>query len=125
MATFEVNGKEYELKLNYEAVKRLSSYCEGGAYALIGKTVQGDFELYPVVVHAALFHTGENISLKTVEQEIENLFNEGKLDLDVVAKTLDEVVTQSFFFAKTTRRILKEEPGALAVLENLRNSSED
>ncbi len=120
MATFEIDGKEYELKLNYEAVKRLSNLYEGGVYELIGRSIAGDFELYSIVVHASLFHTGENFTLAQVEKEIENLFNAGNFDFDVAAKTLDEVVTQSFFFAKTAQRLIKDRPEAIEQLEQLR-----
>lgn len=67
MTTFIIGEKEYELKLSYEAIKRLNKAVEGGSYEIIGKAIQADFETFPLIVHAGLIHTGENFSLKTVE----------------------------------------------------------
>ncbi len=120
MATFEIEGKEYELKLDYAAVSRLSNLYEGGAYELIGKAIAGNLELFPIVVHAALFHTGENFALKTVNQAIEDLFNSEKLTFEDVSKILDKVVTQSFFFATTVKRLMKDNPEAAEQLAALR-----
>ncbi len=120
MATFEINGKEYELKLTYQAIKLLNNAIEGGSYGIVGKAIAGDFDAFPNIVHAALIHTGENFSLKTVESEIEKKIDGNKLSMDDVAKICDEVVTQSFFFAKTVKKLMDKNPEMKEALEQLR-----
>lgn len=120
MATFEINGKEYELKLTYQAIKRLNNAFEGGSYEVIGKAIQGDFEAFPIIVHAALLHTGENISLKAVEKEIESLIDNEKISMEDIAKVCDEVVTQSFFYRPTVDKMMKANPEMKQALEQLR-----
>ena len=120
MATFEINGKEYELKLTYQAIKRLNNAFEGGSYEVIGKAIQGDFEAFPIIVHAALLHTGENISFKSVEKEIESLIDAEKLSMEDITKVCDEVVTQSFFYKTTVDKLMKANPEMKKALEQLR-----
>lgn len=119
MATFEINGKEYELKLTFKAVRHLNGLYEGGAYALIGKAIMGDLDAFVNIVHAALLHTGENFKLKDVEAAIEQLFEEEKLDQDSVTKICNDVVTNSFFYKKTVDKLLKDNPQAKKALETL------
>ena len=110
MARFEINGKEYELKLTYASVKHLNGMFENGQTELIGKAMAGDFETFLHVVHAGLFHTGENISFGDVEKAIEQGVDNGKYDLDYIYKTLNEVVSESFFYRKMTEKLLKASP---------------
>lgn len=120
MATFEIDGKEYELKLTYKAIKYLNNSFEGGSYELIGKAISGDFDAFPKIVHAALIHTGENFSFKSIEEEIEKLIDGEKLSMDDVAKICDEVVTQSFFYKKTVDKLMKSNPEMKKALDQLR-----
>lgn len=120
MATFEINGKEYELKLTYQAIKRLNNAFEGGSYEVIGKAIQGDFEAFPIIVHAALLHTGENFAFKTIEAEIEKLIDAEKLSMEDITKVCDEVVTQSFFYRPTVDKMMKANPEMKQALEQLR-----
>ena len=112
MANFEIGGKEYELKLDFKGVKYLNSICEGGSYELIGKAMMGDLDTFPYILHAALKHTGENFSLNAVEDAISAAMEAEKLDLDGVLKISNEVVTQSFFYKKTTDKLMKDNPEA-------------
>src|SRR5690625_7557201 len=98
MVTFEIDGKEYELKLTYKSIKYLNGLFEGGSYELIGKAIQGDLESFPKIVHAARFHTDENFALSTVEKQVEELVDSGKLSLDQIARICDEEVAQSLFY---------------------------
>lgn len=120
MTVFEFNGKEYELKLTYKAIKRLNSAFEGGSYEVIGRAIAGDFEAFPVIVHAALLHTGENFSFKSVEEEIEKLIDNEKISMEDVAKICDEVVAQSFFYKATVDKMMKNNPEMKKALEQLR-----
>lgn len=119
MATFEINGKEYELKLTFKAVRHLNSLYEGGAYALIGKALMGDIDTFINIVHAGLLHTGENFKLKDVECAIQQLFDEERLDQDTITKISNEVVSESFFYKKTIDKLLKDNPQAKKALETL------
>lgn len=121
MNTFEIGGKEYELKLTYAGVKRLNSAFEGGAYEVIGKAIAGDINAFPIIVHAALLHTGENFSQKTVDDQIEVLFEKGALDFEEITKLCDAVVTQSFFFKRTVENLMKKNPEMKKAIEQLRN----
>src|SRR5690625_1242163 len=120
MTIFEINGKEYELKLTYKSIKYLNGLFEGGSYELIGRAIQGDLEAFPKIVHAALFHTEENFSLASIEDEIEKLINNEKLSLEDVTRICDEVVTQSFFYKKTVDKLMKSNPEMKKALEQLR-----
>lgn len=120
MATFEINGKEYELKLTYQSIKRLNNAFDGGSYEVIGKAIAGDFEAFPIIVHAGLLHTGENFSQKAVEKEIEALIDGEKLSMEDVAKTCDEVVTKSFFYAATVKKMMDANPDMKKAIEQLR-----
>ncbi|MBU5341305.1 tail assembly chaperone [Caldifermentibacillus hisashii] len=119
METFEINGKEYELKLTFKAVRHLNGLYEGGAYALIGKAIMGDLDAFVNIVHAALLHTGENFKLKDIETAIEQLYEAEKLDQDSVTKICNEVVVNSFFYKKTVDKLLKDNPQAKKALETL------
>lgn len=119
MATFEINGKEHELKLTYASVKRLNNVHEGGSFELIGKAMQGDFETFPHIIHAGLLHTGEDYSFKTVEEAIEQAFADEKISLDDIIKISNEVVTQSFFYKPTVTKLTKQNPEMKKALEQL------
>ncbi len=120
MATFEINGKEYELKLTYASVKRLNQIIEGGTYGIIGKAISGDLDAFPLFIHAALMHTKENFTVKTVEARIEELFDNGELTFEDVMKISDEVVTQSFFLKATVDKMLARNPEMKRAIEQLR-----
>lgn len=117
MVSFEINGKEYELKLNFKAVRHLNSLYQGGAYELIGKAMLGDLDTFINIVHAGLLHTGENFKLKDVENAIEKLFEEEKLDQDEITRISNEVVTNSFFYKPTVEKLTKKNPQAKQALD--------
>jgi len=119
MTTFEINGKEYELKITFAAVKRLNSAFEGGSYELIGRAIQGDFEAFPIIIHASLFHTGENFTLKDVEEAIEELFEKQAITFDDIQKISNAVVTESFFFKPTVDKLMKANPEMKKAYEQL------
>lgn len=120
MAVFEIDGKEYELKLTYKSIKYLNNQFEGGSYELIGMAMSGDFDTFPKIVLAGLFHTDKGFTLKDVEDAIEELIDKEALSMEDVAKISDEVVTQSFFYKETIDRVLKSNPEAKEQLELLR-----
>jgi len=120
MAFFEIDGKEYELKLTFKSIEYLDGQFEGGSNAVIGLAIQGSLGSFPHIVHAGLFHTEENFSLSEIKDEIAKLIDEEKLTLEDVAKICDEVVTQSFFYKPTVDNMLKNNPEAKKALEMLR-----
>ena len=119
VATFEIGGKEYELKITFEAVKLLNKSFEGGSYELIGKALAGDFEAFPIIVHAALIHTGENFSRKKIDEAIEELFVKEALSFEDIRKISNEVVTESFFYKPTVQKILNQNPEMKEAYEQL------
>jgi len=119
MATFEIDGKEYELKITFEAVKRLNKAFEGGSYELIGKAIAGDLDAFPLIIHAALIHTGEKFTLKKVEQSIEDLFEKEALSFEDIQKILIEVVTESFFYKPTVAKLMNQSPEMKAAYEQV------
>lgn len=121
MATFEINGKEYELKITYKAVKLLNGQFEGGSYELIGKSLSGDLDAFPKIVHAALLHTNENFSKKAVDEAIEDAVDNGKLSLEDVTKICNEVVTDSFFYKATVEKLIRKNPEMKEALDQLRD----
>lgn len=124
LVTFEINDKEYELKLTYKSIKYLNGNFKGGSYELIGKSIQGDIEAFPFIVHAGLFHTSENIAFKTVEERIEELVDNGELTQEDIAEISDKVVTQSGFFKATVDKIMKNNPEMKKGLEQLRGKTD-
>src|SRR5690625_122562 len=119
MATFEIDGKEYELKITFEAVKRLNKAFEGGSYELIGRAIAGDFDAFPIIIHAGLLHTGENFSKKQVDEAIEELFESEKLTFEDVQKLTNTVVTESFFYKPTVTKLMNQNPEMKKAYEQL------
>ena len=119
MATFEIDGKEYELKITFESVKRLNKAFDGGSYELIGKAIAGDLDAFPLVIHAALIHTNEKFTIKKVEQAIEDLFEKEALSFEDIQKILIEVVTESFFYKPTVAKLMSQSPEMKAAYEQV------
>lgn len=112
MTTFEIEGKEYELKLTFESVKKLSKVFDGGSYEVVGLALAGDLDAFPAIVHAGLIHTGKNFTRKQVDKAIEEAFESEKLTLDDIAKVGKEVVADNFFYKPTVQKLLKKNPDA-------------
>lgn len=123
MATFEINGKEYELRLEYEGIARLNNAFkqEGGSFGVIGKAISGDLEAFPTIVHAALLHTGEGFKQKQVAEEIMRLISEQKLSLEEIHKLSNEIVTENFFYKPTAAKLMKQNPDMKKAYEQLMN----
>ncbi|MBM7600424.1 hypothetical protein JOC34_002815 [Virgibacillus halotolerans] len=121
MATFEIDGKEYDLKLTFPSVKYLNGQLQGGQMEVIGKALMADLEFFPHVVHAGLFHTDEKFTYKKVEKAIEKAFDDEKLDASDMMRISNEVVTDSFFYRKLTEKLLAESPEAAEALKKLAN----
>ncbi|EUJ44410.1 tail assembly chaperone [Paenilisteria rocourtiae] len=119
MTSFEINGKEYELKLTFDSINYLNS-GEGGALALVGSVFTGDLETYVKIVYAGLKHTGENFTYEAVQNAVEAQIEAEKLDLDKIIKDGNEIVSGSFFYKKTVSKLLKNE-AAKEAMEQLLN----
>jgi len=123
MQTFEINGKEYELKLTYQSISLLNSYTENNnPMEIVGQAMQGDLEFFPKIIHAALLHTGENFPLKTIEHAIEDKISNEEIDFLDIMEIGYEVVANSFFYARIVDKSLAENPQAKEQLEKLLNS---
>ena len=119
MARFAIGKEDYELKLTFESVKHLNAQFSGGALELVGRAVSGDLDTYVKIVHAGLFHTGKNIGIQTVEEELMKQFEAEKLDLQTVLSQSHEIVTNSFFYRPTLEKLLAKDPNAKAQLDLL------
>src|SRR5690625_4882129 len=93
MATFVIDGKEYELKLTFEA--------------------------FPIIIHAALLHTGENFSQADVTQAVEELFAQEQITFDDIQRVSNEVVTESFFYKPTVQKLMNQDPEMKKAYEQL------
>lgn len=119
MATFEINGKEHELKLTWDSVKQLNSKYDGGSMELIGKAMMGDLETFPVVIHAALIHTGEKLTQKSVEERIGELFDSGDIDALEIIRVSNEVVSGSFFYRGLIEKMTKGDKAFKKTMDQL------
>jgi len=121
MQTFEIDGKEYELKVSYKGIEYLNGKFEGGQHEVIGRVLQSDLSAFPHIVHASLLHAGENIPFTKVKKRVEELINDGELSLDDIFKISDEVVLNSFFYKATVEKMMKKEKRMKEALELLRD----
>lgn len=120
MVTFDIDGKEYELKLTYESISQLNKISENNnPMEVVGLAMQGDLEVFPKIVHAALFHTKENFTLKKVQEEINNKIANDDLDYLDIVKIGYEVVANSFFYKRMVEKSMKSNPGAKEQIESL------
>lgn len=122
MTRFKINDKEYELKLTYQSLKYLNKLYgadQGGALQFVAKAMQGDLETFPHIIHAALFHTEENFSFKTVEKAVEEATVNGELDYGDILRLSNELVTDSFFY-RTTADMLVGKKAVDNLLKDIR-----
>lgn len=120
MATFTINEKEYELKLTFESVKRLNNAFDGGSYDVIGRAISGDLDAFPTILQASLLHTGENFTKRAINKAIEDAFNAEELSLEDIQRIANEVVTDSFFYAPTVKKMAEQNPQLKQALDQLR-----
>lgn len=119
MANFTINGKEHELKINFESVRYLNKVVEGGSMALVGQALQGDTEMLPHIILAALKHTGEEYLLSDVEQALENAVAEERLDFLGVMRLSNEVICESHFYKSTIDKMMEDNKDAKKQLDKL------
>lgn len=119
MATFTMNGKEYDLKITWKAAQYLNKHIANGTMGVIGAALQGDLDAFPHIVHASLFHHGENFAFADVVKAIEEGAESGDIDAAFVFNVGSEVVAESFFYKKLMENVLKEKPEALEQLKSL------
>lgn len=124
MVFFEIDGKEYELKMTFKSVQHLNSLYEGGALMVIGNAFMQDLNLFTHVIHAALFHTKENFSFKKIEEEIEARFDAEELSMEYIQKVLNSMVLEHFFYRKMVEKFKKTDKKMAAALEMLMKEDE-
>lgn len=118
MANFEINGKEYELKLTYKGIKHLNS-VSGSALETVGKAMQGDADFFPHIIHACLISAGEKYTLKQVEAAVEDALESERLDLLEIMRQSNEIVTDSFFFKALVTKMLADKPEVKKQMDEL------
>ncbi len=113
MAKFNIEGKEYELKLGYEAIKYLDGLYEGGSLTLIGNAMAGKFDTVTHVIYAGLLHTGKKFSLKTVEKALEkSILEDGEFNLGTAMNLMNDVVVKHPFYSPTVNKLMEKSPEA-------------
>ncbi|KAA1803584.1 hypothetical protein FXB61_005698 [Bacillus cereus] len=101
---FEIEGKEYELKLTYKSIAELNKKYEGGANQVIAACLQGDLDLFEDAVYFGLMHTEEGFTRAKVTVAIEKLFVEEKITQQYIEDVLNEVVADNFFYKAKTKQ---------------------
>lgn len=119
MVFFEVEGKEYELKMTFKSVQHLNGLYQGGAMEVIGKAFLQDLELFTRIVHAALFHTQMNFSYKTIEEEVEKKFDAEQLTTEYIQDVLNAMVLDHFFYRQMVEKVKKADKRMEAALDIL------
>lgn len=119
MANFKINGKEHELKLTWLGVKYLNKVTEGGALAVVGQAMQGDADLFPHVISAALKHTELNHSLEDVDIAIGQAIEEERLDFLGIMRLSNEVISESFFYKTVVAKLMAENKDSKKALDKL------
>lgn len=117
--TFNVKGKEYELKLDYQGVKYLNKLYEGGTFELISKAIMGDFDTFPHIVKAALIHTKKNFTVADIEAEVDRMITAEELDMDGIIKMSNKLVNDNFFYKATVGKLLKDNPEAQKLMKQM------
>ncbi|MBU5266300.1 tail assembly chaperone [Virgibacillus proomii] len=116
---FEVNGKDYEVKLNLKSIKYLNGLTKEGAYGLLGRVLMGDVGTFEDIIYAGLFHTGENFKKTDIQKAIDKKIELEEIDLNYIHKTGYELVANHFFYKTTLDKMLAKEPEAKKQIEEL------
>ena len=119
MANFTINGKEHELKLTYVGVKYLNGVVGGNALEVVGKAMQGDLDIFPHVIAAALKYTEESYTLADIDKAIELATAEERLDFLGIMQLSNEVIAESFFYKTIMTKMLTENKDAKKALDKL------
>lgn len=101
---FEVQGKEYDLTLNFDAIVELNKKYDGGVNEIVGHCLQGDVELFKDSIYFGLFHTEKGFTRKDIDAEIKRLFAEEALTQEYIENTLREVIEENFFYKAKVRQ---------------------
>lgn len=118
MARFEIQGKEYELKLDFKALTEVDKLYNS-PLEFVGKVLGGSLDAFVDVVYFGLMHSDKGFARKTVLKEIEQAINDKKMNFTDVLKIGKEVVTESFFFKETVQKMMKNNPQAMEQLSML------
>lgn len=105
---FEIDKKEYELKLTFGNIYELNKKYEGGSNEVVMACMQGDLELFVDAIYFGLMHTKEGFTRDKVMENIEEQFEEGKISQEFIEELLNEVVAESTFYQKTTKKLRKQ-----------------
>lgn len=105
---FEIDKKEYELKLTFGNIYELNKKYEGGSNEVVMACMQGDLELFVDAIYFGLMHTKEGFTRDKVMENIEKQFEEGKISQEFIEELLNEVVAESIFYQKTTKKLRKQ-----------------
>lgn len=108
MAVFEIDGKEYELKLINSTTKVIAKRYEGGHMGFLGQCMSGDEDTFEDAVYYGLKHTNEGFTRKKIEEEIGKKKDNEELSLKGMLSIIDEVIFESFFYKEQVERMTKD-----------------
>jgi hypothetical protein len=109
MAKFEIDGKEYELKITFDGIKEINERYDS-PLEFVGMTIAGNLDATVDAVRAGLLHAGKGFNRTRIETEIQKAIENEKADLQELMKLGYEVVSGSFFYKKTVKKLLNQDP---------------
>ncbi|WP_000464650.1 tail assembly chaperone, partial [Bacillus cereus] len=70
---FEIEGKEYELKLTYKAISEINKKYKGGAQEIVSVAMLGDLEIFEDAIYYGLLHTEQGFTREKIQDALEKL----------------------------------------------------
>lgn len=109
MATFEIDGKEHDLRIDFKAVQSINKQYDS-PMEFVGMTIAGNLDAIIDAVHAGLQHEKKGFNRTRVETEVQKKIEGEQMDLQQFMKLGYEVVSESFFYKKTVNKLLNSDP---------------
>lgn len=124
---FEIEGKEYELKLTYKAISEINKKYKGGAQEIVSVAMLGDLEIFEDAIYYGLLHTEQGFTREKIQVALEKLMEKQVLTQEYIKKVIQEVITDHFFYqataqkmkAKMLQKVEKENPDSKEMMEDL------
>lgn len=118
MPKFEVNKQEYDVRLDFKAIKVLNKEY-ATPLEFVGEVVSGSVDAFVNCLYAGLQHTGKGFGKKLIESEVEKQIEGEQLDLSDIIRIGNEALDESFFYKKTVNNLMKKDPQMKELLKEL------
>lgn len=102
---FEIKGKEYNLKLTYDAIVEINKKYKAGAQEVVSSAILGDISMFEDAIYFGLLHTEQGFTQKDIKEALNALFEAGKLTQEFIKDVLKEVITDHFFYQATAQKM--------------------